>query len=56
MQYLEIPFATLIGWLVFRDFPNGLALLGIAVTIGAGLYVIARERALSRLPVPASTA
>ncbi len=56
MQYLEIPVATLIGWLVFRDFPNGLALLGIATTVAAGLYVIARERAVSRLPVPASTA
>ncbi len=56
MQYLEIPFATLIGWIVFRDFPDGLALLGIVITIGAGLYVIARERAVSRLPVPAPTA
>jgi drug/metabolite transporter (DMT)-like permease len=48
MQYLEIPFATLIGWLLFRDFPNGLALIGIAVTIAAGLYVIAREQQQSR--------
>lgn len=48
MQYLEIPFAAAFGWLVFRDFPNGLALLGIAVTVAAGLYVIARERRLSR--------
>ncbi len=48
MQYLEIPFATIIGWLVFRDFPNGLALLGIAITIGAGLYIILRERSLSQ--------
>lgn len=45
MQYLEIPIATLIGWLFFRDLPNGLAALGIAITIGAGLYVIWRERA-----------
>jgi drug/metabolite transporter (DMT)-like permease len=43
MQYLEIPFATVIGWLIFRDLPNGLAALGIAITIGAGLYVILRE-------------
>ncbi|MCT8159808.1 DMT family transporter [Pseudoruegeria sp. SHC-113] len=44
MQYLEIPFATLIGWLIFRDLPNGLAALGILVTMGAGLYIIYRER------------
>ncbi|MEM6897923.1 MAG: DMT family transporter [Pseudomonadota bacterium] len=45
MQYLEIPFATIIGFLIFRDLPNGLAALGILVTISAGLYIIARERA-----------
>jgi drug/metabolite transporter (DMT)-like permease len=44
MQYLEIPFATIIGWMIFRDLPNGLAALGIMVTVGAGLYVIWRER------------
>ena len=27
MQYLEIPIATVYGWLIFSDFPNGLALL-----------------------------
>ena len=48
MQYLEIPFAALFGWLIFREFPNGLALVGITVTIGAGLYILLRERAVSR--------
>ena len=48
MQYLEIPVATVIGWLVFRDLPNGLAAFGIALTVAAGLYVILRERRLSR--------
>ena len=48
MQYLEIPFATIIGWLVFRDLPNGLAALGILVTISAGLYIVIRERANAR--------
>ncbi len=48
MQYLEIPVAALLGWLIFRDFPNGLALAGICVTIGAGLYIILRERQASR--------
>ncbi len=48
MQYLEIPVAALLGWLIFRDFPNGLALAGIGVTIAAGLYIIWREQRLSR--------
>lgn len=49
MQYLEIPFATIIGWLFFRDFPNGLAALGIAVTIATGLYIVYREQRGSRV-------
>lgn len=48
VQYLEIPVATLIGLAIFGDFPNGLALAGIAVTMTAGLYIVFRERALSR--------
>lgn len=48
MQYLEIPVATVIGFLIFKDLPNGLASLGISITIGAGLYVIFREQQLSR--------
>ncbi len=50
MQYLEIPFATLIGWLIFRDLPNGIAAVGIAITVGSGLYVIYREKIISRVP------
>lgn len=48
MQYLEIPFGTAIGCLIFADLPNGLAALGICITIGAGLYIILRERMLSQ--------
>lgn len=47
MQYLEIPFGTAIGWLVFSDLPNGLAAVGICITMTAGLYVILRERRLA---------
>lgn len=53
MQYLELPFATLIGWAIFGDLPNGLAALGIAVTIAAGLYILHRERAASLSAPPA---
>jgi len=48
MQYLEIPFATFIGWLFFRDLPNGLAVVGIVITVSAGLYIILRERAIAQ--------
>ncbi len=49
MQYLEIPFATLLGWLIFADFPNGLAAIGITITLGAGLYTVLRERTIARM-------
>ena len=45
MQYLEIPFATLLGLILFSDLPNLLAGLGILITVSAGLYIIMRERA-----------
>ena len=48
MQYLEIPFATLIGLIIFGELPDGLAALGICITIAAGLYIVIRERAMSR--------
>lgn len=44
VQYMEIPFATLTGYLVFADFPDGLALAGIALTVAAGVYIVWRER------------
>ncbi|SHI79053.1 Threonine/homoserine efflux transporter RhtA [Shimia gijangensis] len=49
MQYLEIPIATFIGWLMFSDLPNGLAAVGICITIASGLYIVLRERAMSRI-------
>ena len=54
IQYLEIPCATLVGYLVFGALPNGLAAAGILVTIAAGLYVLHRERRASRAAPPAA--
>ena len=48
MQYLEIPFATILGFAIFQDLPNTLATLGILVTMAAGIYVVIRERANAR--------
>ena len=52
LQYLELPFATLIGWVIFGDLPNGLAAAGIVVTIAAGLYIVHREHRAARLAAP----
>ena len=43
-QYLEIVSATLLGWLVFGDFPDALTWAGTAIIVGAGLYVFHRTR------------
>lgn len=48
MQYLEIPIAAAVGYLIFDDLPGPLAALGIAITVGAGLYIVMRERAMSK--------
>ena len=56
LQYMEIPFATTIGFLIFKDLPDGLALLGIMVTISAGLYILHRERIDARLAAAAAPA
>ena len=57
IQYLEIPVAVLFGYLLFAEFPNGLALAGIAVVMVAGLYLVWRESVTARAhaspqPVP----
>lgn len=48
IQYVEIPLATVVGWLVFRDLPNGLSALGIAIIMCAGLYILLLERHVVR--------
>jgi drug/metabolite transporter (DMT)-like permease len=54
MQYLEIPFATLFGLMFFGDLPNGLAAVGILITIASGLYIVYRERRTVE-PLPPET-
>jgi len=48
MQYIEIPVATFVGWLIFNDLPNGMAAIGIIITVAAGLTVIFREQMLAK--------
>ncbi|KAA0916048.1 DMT family transporter [Aquicoccus porphyridii] len=48
LQYLEIVFATILGYYIFADIPDRLTVLGATIIVGSGLYVFARERALGR--------
>lgn len=51
IQYVELPIATVIGWAMFNELPNGLAAVGIAITIAAGLAVIYFEHQAQVQPV-----
>lgn len=50
LAYLELAFSTLVGFVVFGDFPAPVVWLGIAVIVAAGLYLIHRERVNLRKP------
>jgi len=54
LQYLEIAGSVAVGYILFQDFPDSLTWLGIAIIVGSGLYVFARERRadLERRPTP----
>lgn len=56
LHYLEIIAAVALGYYIFGDIPNGLALWGIVIIMGSGLYVVHRERVtardITRLPGP----
>ena len=53
-QYMEIVGATLLGWLIFSDFPDPLTWLGIAIIVASGLYVFHREHVRTRRLTPSS--
>ena len=52
-EYVALPLAIFLGWIVFGEVPDPFVWLGIALIAGAGLAVFARERALAR---PVATA
>jgi drug/metabolite transporter (DMT)-like permease len=47
-QYSQILWALAIGALFFDEWPDALALLGIAIVVAAGLFIFAREQTLKR--------
>ena len=47
-QYTTIVWAVLFGYWVFGDVPDAAMLLGAAIIIAAGLFIVLRERRLAR--------
>ena len=46
-QYVSILWSILFGYAAFADVPDGATLLGAAIIIGAGLFILLRERRAS---------
>ena len=47
--YMQLVWATLAGWVVYRDFPDGVAIVGMTVIAGSGLLITLHERRRARL-------
>ena len=45
--YTQLVWATMMGFLVFHDLPTGWTLLGGAIVVASGLYLIHRERVVT---------
>lgn len=52
-RYTGLLFALLLGWLVWREVPNTAAWTGIALLVGAGIYVLHSERTRTLLDAAA---
>ncbi len=48
LQYLEIISATILGYLIFSDLPDTTSVIGVAIIVCSGLFVIWRERRRER--------
>jgi drug/metabolite transporter (DMT)-like permease len=48
LHYSEIVTATIFSYMVFGDFPDLIRWVGIAIIVGSGLYIIAREHKLAK--------
>jgi drug/metabolite transporter (DMT)-like permease len=46
LDYVSMLWAVLIGWFLFAELPHPLIALGAVIVIGAGIFVIYRERRL----------
>lgn len=47
-RFASVPFAILVGWMVWSQAPDAVALAGIAIVVGCGLFMMYRERRTRR--------
>ena len=48
--YAQLLWATLLGWIVFSEIPDRWTLIGGAIVMSSGLYLLSRKRAKHKLP------
>ena len=53
-EYVNLPLVLLWGFLIFGDFPNVLALFGMALIASGGMIMVFRERAKGRTATSSS--
>ncbi len=54
VDYTRLVFAIILGYILFRDVPNGVTMLGAAVVIASTLYITFREVKTGAKKAPAS--
>lgn len=50
--YMQLVWATLVGWIVYRHFPDGGAIAGMGIIAGSGLVIALHERRRARIRAP----
>jgi drug/metabolite transporter (DMT)-like permease len=51
-EYLALPLSILLGLLIFDEWPDVVAWVGIALILGSGLYTVWRENQLAKRQTP----
>jgi S-adenosylmethionine uptake transporter len=46
-QYVEIIGATVLGLIIFNEFPDAITWVGVSIIVGSGMYVFHREASLA---------
>ena len=47
-EYIALPFSVIWGIVLFSEYPDAITYFGIALILGAGLFIVLRERQLAR--------
>lgn len=55
-RYTSLVFALILGFVVFDEFPNALALAGAGIVVATGVFTLIRERRVARAAARASEA